>query len=153
MPCGCSGSPTSTQGPEEMLADGDERFIAGGDDSYQGAPRIPILIRVQARMALRTPIFHFQIFQKMRTRYQATTEEAVVAVSRSSWARNLAAKNAQLLGFSPGTAEYDQAVNTGAYNLAVRFLGGSTGTTQTQAIEAATPKPGRKTASGGKTSR
>lgn len=58
-------------------------------------------------------------------RFQAS-EEAIAAVANSSWARNLAEAQARLLGFVPGTPDFNDAVNRGARTLAERFLRGVT---------------------------
>ena len=54
-------------------------------------------------------------------RFQAS-EEAIDAVAKSSWARNLAESQARTLGFVPGSTEFNEAVNRGARTLAMRFL-------------------------------
>lgn len=116
-------------------------------------PRIPILMRVQTRIAFRTPILPFKLLGGIRTRFQSLSEDAIKAVAASPWARNLAAKEAQLLGFSPGTPEYDSAVNMGSRNLAIKFLGGTTGAPAPVTAEEVPAGPGRPKRGTGKTTR
>jgi hypothetical protein len=65
-----------------------------------------------------------RLFQRGPSIFQAIPESVIEAVSASSWARNTASQYAVALGFQPGSDAYNNAVNSGSRNLAIRFLKG-----------------------------